>query len=750
MRAAATTTGTPTTAASNTPHADAPPQSAQPKAALHPPHIDVMPRPSALARNYSAPPRAPLSPPRAETSTELNTADRIVVVSNRLPDPTKPAAGGLAVALEEMPQETQILWFGWSGNKYDGLGPHSWQLQDPRHENTTFACMDLSHWQYDNYYAGFANSMLWPVFHEKVEYAELKPEFYEAYKEVNKKFASELAPMLKGDDVLWIHDYHLIPLAEELRAMGCKQRMGFFNHIPFPPPDVIKELPQHRELMKALFSYDLVGMQSAKDVENLRQYVEVEAQGARTDGPVVKGFGRSSSFKEFPIGIDAGKFESLKLSDPSKLLPRSQEILSEVSAEASRRRLMIGVDRLDYSKGIPTRLEAFREYLKQNPDVHGEVTFVQIAAPTRETVQAYKELKERTAALVNEINREFGTGSWKPVIYYNEPVEREALPKIYSLGAVGVVTPTADGMNLVAKEYVAAQALENPGVLVLSERAGAAPQLSAAVLVPPDDPPAIARAFKRAMTMPLDQRQRMHAPLLDNVTTQGLPGWRQSFLEHLDRVPTAADHGNTTPAASPPSSPNREAATEATGQVNIDMTQLGETTHEQVRSVYQASRLYHGTSDESKRSIRAHGFSSNRKVEGGSAAARSHHSAGFEGEDASAQSVSYHYLTAEKSRASRYALAAKTGGPSLVRTVGVRHDIPMERVMGVDRTSSDIPPQYVVGPKSSDPGPESSVFRQALERAGIQVSEQDAGRLLRDVQSDSESDFSSVTSDDER
>ncbi|PYE78891.1 trehalose 6-phosphate synthase [Xylophilus ampelinus] len=510
------------------------------------------------------------------SSAPCNAA-RIVVVSNRLPDPAKPAAGGLAVALGEMSQEAKVLWFGWSGQTHDEPSPC---VRSQQFGRTTFAQIDLSRWQHDNYYAGFANSVLWPVFHEKMEYADPKPEFSQAYEQVNKMFAAQLAPLLKNDDVLWIHDYHLIPLAEELRALGCRQRMGFFNHIPLPPPAVIKEIPRHQQLMKSLFSYDLVGMQSEKDVQNLRQYVTAESVGDAIEGPCaesfsrsspsrymavqsldtapdgsqVKSFGRSTSFKEFPIGIDVGKLNALV---PT---PKSKEVLDKVRSEAGRRRLMIGVDRLDYSKGIPTRLEAFSELLDKNPQMRGEVTFVQVAAPTRDSVEAYRDLSKKTRALVDRINSEFGTDTWQPVLYFNHSVEREALPEIYRMGPVGVVTPSADGMNLVAKEYVAAQPPENPGVLVLSERAGAASQLSASVMVQPHDRHAIANAYKRALTMPLDERQRRHSMLLKNVATEDLAWWRQRYLDALQSLPASSDEWSEKAAASAASSPHPEPA----------------------------------------------------------------------------------------------------------------------------------------------------------------------------------------------
>lgn len=471
----------------------------------------------------------------AKSSSKTSTSDtqeRLVVVSNRLIDPKKPAAGGLAVALGEMMHNTDGLWFGWSGKTTDE--PESKSVQTEPFGRTTLAQVDLSQQHHDNYYAGFSNSVLWPIFHEKVKWADLNPAYFKAYEEVNKMLASKLAPMLKDDDVLWIHDYHLIPFARELRALGCQQRMGFFNHIPLPPPDVIKQIPQHKQLMESLFSYDLVGMQSAKDVENLHRYVEMEGAGQPLDGSLVEAFGKKTSVQDFPIGIDV---ESLKALVPS---PGSQAILNEVRNESSKRTLMVGVDRLDYSKGVPRRLKAFRELLETHPEMRNKVTLVQVAAPTRESVPAYARLSEKTRKLVDDINNEFGTDTWKPVMYFNKSVDRNSMPELYRLSRVGVVTPVVDGMNLVAKEYVAAQTPEDPGVLVLSTGAGAASQLHESLLVPPKNRAAIVKAYQRALTMPLEERQRRRVALMSNVETENLSWWRESYLEELSSVPSSS------------------------------------------------------------------------------------------------------------------------------------------------------------------------------------------------------------------
>lgn len=510
--------------------------SVQPAQASHLAHTEEMP-----PARQDAVLDAGRSPIRGSSSRALvlDAQGRLVVVSNRLIDPKKPAAGGLAVALGDMMRITDGLWMGCRSKETNELG--SKIVRTEQFGRTTLVQVEIPKQQYDNYYAGFSNSVLWPIFHGEVKKIDVEteiliPAYFKDYEEVNKMLASHLAPMLKGDDTLWIHDYHLIPFAQELRALGCEQRIGFFNHTPLPPPDIIKQIPQHKQLMEALFSYDLIGMQRANDVENLCQYVEMEGVGQRHDDALVEAFNKMASVQDFPIGIDVENLKELKPSGD----PASQAILDKVRNESGKRMLIIGVDRLDYSKGIPRRLKAFRDLLKTSDDMLNKVTFVQVAAPTRPDVQGYAELSEKTQKLVDEINREFGTDTWTPVLYFNQGANRNYLPELYRLSRVCAVTPVADGMNLVAKEYIAAQEPSDPGVLVLSEGAGAASQLHESLLVPPKDRAALAKEYKRALTMPLPDRQKRHDPLMKNVETENLSWWRERYLAELSSLPSSS------------------------------------------------------------------------------------------------------------------------------------------------------------------------------------------------------------------
>lgn len=458
---------------------------------------------------------------------------RLVVVSNRMVDPSKAAAGGVAVALADTMQGNEGLWMGWSGDI--GGRPGTPKIKTQPFGKSTLVGMDLSRAQFNHYYSGFYNSVLWPVMQNSAQWADLKPGHYGVYRQVNQIFASQLAPLLRDDDVLWIHDCHLIPLAEELRKLGCRQRIGFFNHSPFPAPDVFKAIPQHRELMQSLFSYDLVGMQIPRDVDHLREYVRAERAQEAEDGKTLQAYGRRIQLEHFPIGID---FQNLMELKPDA---DSDWILDKVRAEKDQgRMLMVGVERLDYAKGIPDRLSALGDLLESRADLRGKVTFVQIGAPSRQNVRAYADLARDTRKLVDGINQRYGTGSWQPILYIDRSVKRNALPDIYRMSRVGVITSVADGMNLVSKEYVATQDANDPGVLVLSEGAGAAYQLKDAVQIPPSDLHAITRAYEQALSMGPEERKERHSRLLDNVRTEDLAQWRSNYLSALRAVPPSA------------------------------------------------------------------------------------------------------------------------------------------------------------------------------------------------------------------
>ncbi len=466
---------------------------------------------------------------------------RLVVVSNRVVDPRKSAAGGLAVALGQTLEATGGLWLGWSGKVAEGDSSGNTKADPPvqmqRSGKVQLATFDLSASQHDRYYLGYSNGVLWPVCHYRLDLADFDAGYFDGYVEVNKLFARQLLPLLKSDDIVWIHDYHLIPLAAELRALGCQQRMGFFLHIPLPPPPMLAAIPQHTWLMERMFAYDVVGFQSQQDVGHFAGYVQLELGAKRVLEQTVDmqeqgaqyftAFGRQVHVQAFPIGIDVDEFTHLAQGKDAR------DTYTTTREQYASRRLLLGVDRLDYSKGIPHRIRAFRALLNQFPENKDSATLIQIASPSRETVNAYTDILHELEGLCGAINGDFGNLGWMPVRYIHRTVARKRLPGLCRAARVGLVTPLRDGMNLVAKEFIAAQDSADPGVLVLSRFAGAAEQLKEALLVNPYDTHGTAQAIQRALHMPLDERQERHNLLLARIKEHDVHWWSQNFLKAL-------------------------------------------------------------------------------------------------------------------------------------------------------------------------------------------------------------------------
>ena len=452
---------------------------------------------------------------------------RLVVVSNRVADPRKTAAGGLAVALGDALSASGGLWFGWSGNVVEGGTPGEGELHTQQAGNVTLSTVDLCREDHDSYYLGYSNGVLWPVFHYRLDLADFDAGFIGGYRRVNQMMAKKLMPQLLPDDIIWVHDYHLIPLAAELRAMGCKNRIGFFLHIPLPPPLILAAIPQHEWLVRSLFAYDLVGFQSQSDVDHFSVYVGREAAAETLNQHQFRAFGRTVQAQAFPIGIDVDEFAALTHGK------EALEMYERMKEEYSRRRLLLGVERMDYSKGLPQRLRAFRKLLQTYPENLNSATLIQIASPSREALDTYSDLRQELESLCGSINGDFGELDWMPVRYIHRNVARKRLPGLYRVAKVALVTPLRDGMNLVAKEFIAAQDPADPGVLVLSRFAGAAEQLKEALLVNPYDTHGTAESIQLALQMPLSERQRRHQKLLERIRTEDVHWWRKLFLKTL-------------------------------------------------------------------------------------------------------------------------------------------------------------------------------------------------------------------------
>ena len=456
-----------------------------------------------------------------------NGGGRLVVVSNRLGDPSRPAKGGLAVALNGALNELGGIWMGWSGETTDDEVVDIDRLKQRDLGHVLIAGVDIDATDYALYYEGFANSVLWPAFHGRQDLMQPEPQALAAYVRVNALFARLLADLVAPDDTIWIHDYHLIPLAEELRKLGVGNRIGFFLHIPMPPSQLMSAIPGHEGLVRNLFHYDLVGFQTHADVVNFSLYTQrVLDMEPREDGRL-HAFGRTMTARAFPIGIDVEQFRDLLGSE------EAQELVGRVGRTTAGRNLIAGVDRLDYSKGLPERLRIFERLLEKYPENDRETTLVQIASPTRENVDAYADIRDELDRLSGHVNGRFATIDWTPIRYIFRHVERARLAGLYSISRVGLVTPLRDGMNLVAKEFVAVQDDSDPGVLVLSEFAGAAEEMVEAILVNPHDIEATADAVQRALTMPLAERRERNAALRDRVEKGDVVAWSRDFLGAL-------------------------------------------------------------------------------------------------------------------------------------------------------------------------------------------------------------------------
>lgn len=455
---------------------------------------------------------------------------RLVVISNRLGDTSKPASGGLAVALNGALNALGGVWMGWSGSIADhanGEGAVHTKQAGP----VTLVGVDLNEAEHDGYYLGYSNSTLWPAFHHRMDLVENHQKQFDQYRSVNRTFARHVAKFIEPDDVIWVHDYHLLPLAHELRGMGVKNRIGFFLHIPFPPSQIVTAIPGSEWWMKAMFAYDLIGFQTKADTLNFRLYAERQLNvPVDHEAETVSGFGTSVRVQAFPIGIDVEQFRALLHEEDAR------ELRERLEVKSSGRRWITGVERLDYSKGLPDRLKIYRHLLEKYPENQGTTSLVQIAPPTREQVEAYADIREELELLSGSVNGEFATIDWTPVRYIHRQVSRTRLAALFSISRVGMVTPLRDGMNLVAKEFVAVQDDDDPGVLVLSEFAGAAEQMCDALLVNPYNIEHTADALQRALQMPLDERQHRHAALKRVVEEGDVVTWCRDFLDKLQTI----------------------------------------------------------------------------------------------------------------------------------------------------------------------------------------------------------------------
>lgn len=459
---------------------------------------------------------------------------RLIAISNRVQvdtDGENANRGGLAVALAAALRTSNGIWFGWSGEQTEEF---TGQITFRRADGVATATIDLEAQDVDEYYNGFANRTLWPLFHYRLDLTEIARDFAGGYARVNWRFAETLAPLIEPDDLIWVHDYHLMPLGQHLRSRDFANRIGFFLHIPWPPPSLLMSLPNHQELVKSMLDYDVIGFQTDEWRQAFIDYVTAQFD-CECDGDCVRFDGRCTRLLVCPIGLDTADFCGAVHSLAAK------QAQTRLAVSAVGRDVIVGVDRLDYSKGLQERFAAYELLLTDHPELCEKVFLLQIAPPSRGDVPSYQQIRTELSTLSGSINGQFASIDWVPIRYVNHGHSRDELFGIYRAARVGLVTPLRDGMNLVAKEYVAAQDPADPGVLVLSCFAGAAAQLEQAVIVNPHSAEDMADGIARALAMPLAERQERHRAMLEGITRHDVQWWSRKFMEALTGGPDSEE-----------------------------------------------------------------------------------------------------------------------------------------------------------------------------------------------------------------
>lgn len=479
---------------------------------------------------------------------------RLLVVSNRLPVTIRrnesghltavPSSGGLVSALTPILSDYGGTWVGSTGFASGGEA-HDAEVRRvltaaTRGSSVRYLPVFLSAEEQVNFYEGFSNEIVWPLFHDLQSRCNFAPRYWDYYQRVNRRFAGAALKASQPDDVIWIHDYQLMHVGSQIRQRRPSAVLAFFMHIPFPAPDIFEKLPWRRSILEALLEHDLIGLQTIRDERNLiaciRAFLpEVEVEREH-DFRRVFYRSRETRIQAFPISIDFQQFAH------GAATPEVSHRAAEIRRRLNGVRIAIGVDRLDYTKGIPERLRAFARFLHDYPAVRGQVTLYQVVVPSRESITGYRRLMHEIEQTVAHINGEYSQPGWVPIHYVHRSVPREELLALYRAASLALITPLKDGMNLVSKEYCAART-ENDGVLILSEFAGAAPELArGALLVNPYDELGIADALNRAVAMdPLEQRRRMMR-MRAWIRRHDILHWRDSFFDALDEHPVSTPH----------------------------------------------------------------------------------------------------------------------------------------------------------------------------------------------------------------
>ena len=467
---------------------------------------------------------------------------RLVIVSNRLPLSfaeedghlvAKPSSGGLISALEPLLKEHGGLWVGSAGTE-DSPEIHRQLEAASQQHDYNYAPVFLTAEEQANYYEGFSNEVIWPLFHDLQSRCVFDPHYWDFYQKVNRKFAEAVLSQTKDGDTIWVQDYQLLQVARYLREARPNACVAFFLHIPFPSPDIFGKLPWRRQILEGLLDCDLIGVQTARDERNLvaclRSFLPEHKVSGRGGSRTVASPHHETTIEAMPISIDYRDF--VRGASASAVTARAEEIRNQYNCST----IAIGVDRLDYTKGIPERLRAFRAFLRDNEQHRRKITLIQVVVPSRENILGYQNLRADIEHLVSSINGEFSETGWTPVEYIHRSIPREELFALYRAASIALITPLRDGMNLVAKEYCAAH-IDNSGALILSEFAGAAPELgNGALLVNPYDELGVAAALVEAIEFPEEERHRRMLRLRRQIRNANILHWRDHFFSILENL----------------------------------------------------------------------------------------------------------------------------------------------------------------------------------------------------------------------
>lgn len=475
---------------------------------------------------------------------------RLVVVSNRLPIVVerngtgalvRPSSGGLVSALSPIMRRHGGLWIGWPGTVGTDLSFCESVLSDyGAQAGYGLVPIAMSKSDVEGFYQGFSNEIIWPLFHDLQGRCNFVPEYWTRYVAIRHAFADAVLRHVRPGDFVWVQDYHLMGMGLRLRERGLRNPIAFFLHIPFPPPDIFCKLPWRQDVLDSLLRHDLIGFQTPRDVENFLDCVRKLQPSTRileSGGITICSAGNQQSrVGAFPIGIDYERVAGIASS--ADVVERSRSLRERMP----RQQIVLSVDRLDYTKGIPYRLRAFRLALQRYPDLLRNVTMLQVVVPSRENVPEYQELKSQIERLVTQINGEFTCPGWVPIHHVYRNLEDRMLMSYYRAADVGLVTPLKDGMNLIAKEFCASQ-VDECGALILSEFAGAAVQLGRdALLVNPYDLDGVAETIRRSVKMSPQQRKPAMKRLRSNVKSENVFWWVNRFLDAFGSKEKIVEH----------------------------------------------------------------------------------------------------------------------------------------------------------------------------------------------------------------